>query len=250
MGLSFNGVHTDTLGIIVKMYSFPALPTFRNHLIDMPGRSGSWDFGAEFGSRTFEIPCVLVATDRADMVSKIRDLARTFNPTKGLKKFVFDEVPDIYYMGRIVEPIDVAQTYITGEFVLKIVVPDAFGYTDSQIEATFGASNIMNLTANVTGDLETSPVIEIYGKCGSLVIENLTSGMSLTFSSSLISGDYLVIDMPKLTVVRNNSINALPDITVGDFWELRLGLNSLRVTSGYAYDSSTLVRVKWSNKYL
>lgn len=249
MGFSFDGVHSDTLGITLKVYPFPAIPSIRNRTVEIPGRPGVWDFGSEFGTRVFELPCIIQQSNRTDLMSIFRDLAKLFNPQKGVKKLILDEQPNRYYLARIFDAISAEQIFTIADFTLTMVCPDPFGYIDAKASTTLVA-NPADISVVSAGDLDAGPVFTIAGACGNLTIANLTTGTSLVYTGSLGALNTLVIDMNKQTVTLDGTTNVMANISNGDFWSLSPGLNSLRITSGIVSSVNTTIQITWSDKYL
>lgn len=249
MGFTFDNIDSDSLGIIVKMYQHITFPEIRSRLVEVPGHDGAYDFGTEFGSRKIEIPCAIKGDDRADLVNKIQNIARTFNPRNGLKRLTFDEHPDRYYLARLSEPVPVEQIYNVGQFSLVFILPDPFAFTDGEVSASIPVGGLLDLTINTPGDLRTRPRFEIWGATTAIQFRNLTFGTSFSYSSGLTPTDYLVVDTIRNTVILNNSVNALPNI-VGNFWNLEIGENRLQIATTLPQGAQPQVRITWVDKYM
>lgn len=249
MGFTFDGVHSSTLGITLKMHPLVALPPIRQRSIEVPGRPGAISFGTEYGPRPLELPCVFKGSSRTDTLGKIHQIAVTFDPSKGPKRLVFDEAPDKYYLAQLTDQLEIQQTWTVGEFTLKFVCNDPFAYTDDTSATDLG-TNPRTIVVNNNGDLTSYPVFTIQNRCGNVVLTNATTGKSLTYGNSIATGQTLVIDMAKLQVTLNE-LNDMPNVTAGDFWSLAPGANNLSINSGAPSDGAlTVITVDWSHKFL
>lgn len=132
-----------------------------------------------------------------------------------------------YFTGNILKTKDV-YVYEGGGMAIPMPIPMSM------------ANNIGSTEYVLTnaGNAEYYPVITFYGPLDAFELENVTTGKSIAYSTALVSGANLVVDMYNHSAVLNGTINVLDDIT-GDWWWLAQGDNVIKLTSisgaGYAH---------------
>ena len=104
-GFSFNGYHSDDLGIIRvsdgDRYDENILPEFEDKVVDIPGGDGSYYYGSYFQPKEFSIK---IAFDHLTE-KQYRDLRRVFS-TRLPKPLFFDEAPYKVYYAKLSSPIE------------------------------------------------------------------------------------------------------------------------------------------------
>lgn len=82
-----------------------------------------------------------------------------------------------------------------------------------------------------TGDLESYPVIDIWGAISTPEIRNLTTGKIVRLTSSVGASDFVRIDMGNQTVTLNGVTNLLGalDVLTSDWWSLVPGTNQIQL---------------------
>ena len=91
----------DDLGIVCEIYD-TLLPPKRERKVEIPGKSGMYDFGSEtFGERTIECECKLI-----NSISKaeLREIAYKLS---GKNKLYFWDEPDKYYIAELFDPTEI-----------------------------------------------------------------------------------------------------------------------------------------------
>lgn len=104
--------------------SHPLTPDIRTNTIEIPGMEGVWDFGSEWGVRTFTIPFGKVNHDKYTMQQQLRSfvafLLDPFGRPREIK-LTFDYEPDKYYMVKLNDRIDPERLFFTSEFEVSFV---------------------------------------------------------------------------------------------------------------------------------
>jgi hypothetical protein len=133
-----------------------------------------------------------------------------------------------------------------------VTFPAAF---DVATGLPFASSDIDSRVSVVNaGDVETWPIIRIYGAGNDPVIENETTGKEMDIAQHMDALDYIDIDMDAGTVnFWDNSGGTLTNVIslmAADsvFWPLCVGENTLHVTMS-AIDNGS-IRVMWYNRFL
>lgn len=104
--------------------SHPLTPDIRTNTMEIPGMEGVWDFGSEWGVRTFTIPFGKVDHDKYTMQQQLRSfvafLLDPFGRPREIK-LTFDYEPDKYYMVKLNDRIDPERLFFTSEFEVSFV---------------------------------------------------------------------------------------------------------------------------------
>ncbi len=112
---------------------------------------------------------------------------------------------------------------------------------------SFGASSGGLVTLYNPGSAPAFPVITIRGPINNPLVTNETNGNSIGVNLNLLSGDAVVIDMLRRTIVQGKSTNRMGSVSRTTFWALTPGENVVRLTaSSYDTGSATLdFRTAW-----
>jgi phage-related protein len=118
----------EELGLEVTVdYQHPAAPDTRDYYVQIPGKAGAWDFGADMGVRPFSLPCTLIEKTPAARDKAIRDVTAHLFDTKSKPKtmqLVFSEEPDKYYMVRYSGNLPVSRIIGIGQFTIPLTAFD------------------------------------------------------------------------------------------------------------------------------
>lgn len=114
-------------------------------------------------------------------------------------------------------------------------------------------------TVTVDGNLETDPLIRIFGPCTNPKIENQTTGRKLEFTANggivLAVGDYLEVDVRNRTVRLNgladvgSNLYGRLDFAVSKWWALVPGVNLIRYYP-VASASPSVAELTWYSAWL
>lgn len=125
--LIFNGVDLyETYGILVERVEDDLLPALRERKVVVPGRSGAYDFGAQYyDERLLTLPS---GSTRQLTRGEVREVSYALSK-KG--RIVLWDEPDKYYLGRIYDATDLERVLRTmRKYVLNFVCePFAYGET-------------------------------------------------------------------------------------------------------------------------
>ena len=107
LGFEFGGVHSSELGITRvsggDRYEEQLQPEIKDRTVEVPGVSGEYYFGSDYGTRTFDLE---IAFDSLTEY-QFKRLRKIFG-TKDIQKLVFDERPYKYYMVKLESPIQLS----------------------------------------------------------------------------------------------------------------------------------------------
>ncbi|WP_434642774.1 phage tail family protein [Thermoanaerobacterium thermosaccharolyticum] len=153
-GFVFNGVNSDTFGIIVLEKKRPVLPEINDNYLQILGRHGSYLFPKELGDRIIEIDCALPKKNLEELRSTIRDIAAWLYTTER-KPLSFMDETDKYYMAKLDGAIDMDQILAIGQFTLRFRC-DPFAYGE-EINEFFEGDTVV---VNNPGTFDALPVFE------------------------------------------------------------------------------------------
>lgn len=119
MGFRHNLVHSDSFNIIAKSVNRPVLPRIREQYEDIPGRDGSYDLSdGTLEDNIIEIRCTFTAEDIFALRILQRDIAAWLFTTEKVE-LVFDDEPDLFYMAKVTNQIDLPEAPGYGEFTVQ-----------------------------------------------------------------------------------------------------------------------------------
>lgn len=100
IGFTFNGVHSDTLGIKRtsegSRFNENLLPTVQDKTVQVPGGDGMYHFGSYYTQRQFNISYAFDALTE-EQLARIR----AFFGDKKIHELIFDEVPYKVYQAKV-----------------------------------------------------------------------------------------------------------------------------------------------------
>lgn len=220
-------------------------PQTRDKTMQIDGKAGLWDFGADIAEKSFSLPCTLIEQDAASLQQSIRALTAHLFDAYGkpkTMKLIFGDEPDVYYMVRFAGNQPISRIVGVGQFSLPLTAFDPpHGmliesteeldagslvsirddmYIDDQY--TFQINRPMNITVNNFGALNAKPVTEITGSFNALV---LASGISSFSYPNAISGQTLIVDHAGYTI----ELDVQNKLTETKFLEIPPGLSNVYV---------------------
>ena len=117
------------------------------------------------------------------------------------------------------------------EFKMKFLVPDPYFQYVQMLRKAQALSGTTSFTVSVNGNASSRPIIRITNDTttiSSIIFENLTTDQVFSYAGDLVTGNTLVIDTDKLTVL-NNSVSDIGNFT-GDFSTILVpGDNAIKV---------------------
>lgn len=239
-GFKFDGTHSDELFLITNGKKVPFLPSVKDNYENIAGKDGVWDYGVQYGTRSIEIDCTIIATSAQDLKDKVRNLVGHFNPRKGAKPLIFDDDPNIQYMARLEARLPLEQIGALGTFTLQLVCTDPFAYS---INETVN-SGVGTIWATHNGTYEARPILTITHGGGTATITNERSdGLTetMTFTSDAPSGTYIV-DTKQETVKLGT--DGADKYLQGDIFKLPSGSNKI-LTDGSISNVEVRFRDTW-----
>lgn len=248
MNFTFNGIDSQQYGLVCRSKNRPILPKIRSQYEDIPGRDGSYDFSdGTLEDRIIEISCQFISTDVSNLRDRVRNMAAWLYSSGKKSQLIFSDEPDVCYMGRLANQIDLEQIASYGEFTLMFRCdPHAFLLDDVNVEqldqvtilnrtrrlvdvySNLITSSGTTFTINNFGTASVRPRMLITGTCSAPVTISVEGVGSITFAETL-SNSEVVIDHEKFTAMVG--ITNKLDKVRGNFLELLPGDNNVTVTS-------------------
>ena len=251
-GFRFDGVHSGEMGLRVYQVTDDLLPGTRDYELEIPGRPGVWDFGADPAKRVVEIEVGLVGKDLEELRARAREVAAWLDPSRGVRQLVLDEEPDKYYMARCAGQVRLETVLPYGRVGLSFSCPDPYAYAVFDDVLTYSAPGTYAFYRQ--GTAVSYPRIEIEGASAGNGVDKIIVGLggkTLTYTGPLAAGEKLVLDSDRLTAYRETSgglvsaINALDSL---DFPVAAPGNNELilAVDGAAAITRATIIcRSRW-----
>lgn len=246
-------------------------PSTRDRSVNVPGRNGAYDFGADLGVLEFNIPMMLKGgATLADTQKQIREIAKILLDQDGKPRTFelrWDYEPEKYYTVRYAGSLSLERILKMGKFVLPLVAYDPAAYATStaydeapgqydtglqydsglmyENYSTFNWQYSKQYFGTYNYSYYKTPVkITIQGAVINPRITNQMTDETI-YLPTLTATDTLEVDMEKYTV-KKNGLNALKDYR-GSFFVLVSGDNSLLFDGG---SPNATVIIEWKHKFL
>lgn len=267
-GFTFNGKHSDTFGVIMRSRNRVVLPVRNDEYEEIPGRDGGILFPGTFSDRFIELECALVTKSLPELRKAIRRIAAWLS-TSGRARLIFDDEPDLYYLGRIANQIDLEQTMALGQFMLQFrCLPLAFSVKEymaeewlySQVmqvdnEGTHDTAPEITITAHQIGQYRAVEVTGAYDPAVEDLVESdvtitnptlVISGQTLRWLGTLAPGESLIVNCETMQATKGGQ-NALGSVTEG-FPVLRPGVNGVKLITTNTVGG--IVKIKYKERWL
>ncbi|SDH77614.1 putative phage tail component, N-terminal domain-containing protein [Aneurinibacillus thermoaerophilus] len=170
---TYKGISARSMGVRIQSKKRPLLPNIRQEYEDIPGRHGSYSFSdGTLEDITIEIECWVKADSRDDLRYRARQIAAWLY-SKDKQRLVFDDEPGVFYLGRLVNQIDLEALIRFGKFTLQFRC-DPFAYSvQERAEKRIIATSPYEFTEIVGGTAPTKPVV-VLKNTGSAVLNGFT----------------------------------------------------------------------------
>lgn len=163
MSITLGGKTATELNIrILRGTQEPITAATRDRTLEIPGRHGAYDFGADLSVRTFALECAILADSSTDLQTKIRALAAHLMDMQGRPRtleLVFDVEPDRHYNVRYSGNLPVERIAALGLFTLPLTAFDPFAYGAEQEKEQLVETSPEVIAVESSGNVETPPVI-------------------------------------------------------------------------------------------
>lgn len=248
LGVKLDGIDPQKeWGLIFLIDHYhPATPEIRNKSLAIPGMFGEWDFGSEWGKRSFSLPFGIIKKDKQELQRNIRAFVAFLLDSYGRPReiqLIFDYEPDKYYMVKLNGRIDPDRVIRTGRFDLSLIAhkPSAAKLTAAdQIyfhSEDVDFNNTVPFFEGINETITFPKEIKILNEGTTVIrpdffIEGSGTGIKFhmngkTFSVGTLSNNTIDIVGESFTV-KKDGITSLSAI-IGDFLELFPGDNTLSI---------------------
>lgn len=246
--ITLDGRPLDSFGLLPRPgHQHAMLPTTVERRLAVPGRHGSYDFGASLTERLFLFPLVYAKElNRFELQQKMREFSAFMLDGFGYPRDIVLEItydPGVYYTVRFSGGIVPERVYALGYFDLTLIASDPFARSmtesdgiildsdivlDSSIRLDDGFSYTVNapmsLEINNWGTMNVYPEIVIDGDFTTLTIT--ANGKTFEYNQPLMD-EHLVIKGESMTIKRGEA-NGLPGMS-GNFIFLKPGVNIVSI---------------------
>lgn len=171
---TLGGVTDTALGIqLLAGYDDPAAPSTRDRTLEIPGKHGTWNFGAVMTEKEFNLRCAFVdCTSQATLQAAIRTLNDLLFDNDGKPEdlaLVFDKEPNYTYTVRYKGSLPILRLVgaTVGEFNLPLVAADPYAYGAEDTDTANVIAAYQTMSVENAGDYRTPPVLTITMKAGS-----------------------------------------------------------------------------------
>ena len=218
-GFTFNGTHSSAYGIYMRSKNRQLLPASDDQYKEIPGMDGSHLMPGSLKDRYIDIDCRVLETSLLVLRQKARQIAAwLYTPARA--KLVFDDEPGVFYWAKLINQVDLQQTFALGEFTLQLrCLPHAYAVSPAIVEQDVSDGETITLTN--TG-VNTPMLIEVQnsdltgykafpalgaGVCPDIRLSSLSQGFILTVNSDVCKylgvvavGKKVYIDTDRMTV--------------------------------------------------
>lgn len=224
----------------------------------VPEQSGLRLRNVRHDARDFVLPLWIAGSSEADLRTRMRDLVSVMNPTLGDGRIRYlspvGDYREIYcrYSGGLDADETLGSTsgptFQTFPVTFRAFDPYYYDVSDTvffyagAVPSSFfpffplrlSASEVFaDVTVQNSGDAIAWPVWVVTGPCTGIVFQNLTTGKTLTFLTTvLLAGQTVTIDTrPGVkSVLREDGTNIFPDISaLSSLWSLAQDANAVRI---------------------
>lgn len=252
------------------------MPTISFVEDDVPYYAGSRLRSVKVAAREVDIPFLVKGNSALELRTNIRNLLRMFDPSRGdgtLRITGPDGMQrDLHcrYSGGFETQESSDSTWSNMQkLALSFHAFDPYWYDSDPTITTWNigkktsffpllpmhvtSSEVIGLnTVMIGGDVECWPIWIITGPGSAIVLQNQTTGESITFNIPLLLGESITIDtnIGKKTVFKNDGSNQFGSLTPeSSLWSLIPGDNTvnIQVTDG---NENTSVQLTYRNRYL
>lgn len=125
--LEFNGKQSDdaALGLEWQDWHRPILPETRDRLMEIFDKDGEIDYGGDLRGNRFRCEFRIVGDTRQQLRTRAREVAGWLNTGGALRRLIFGDEPDKFFMARPIDLTTFEDLITTGEGEVTFFVPDA-----------------------------------------------------------------------------------------------------------------------------
>lgn len=192
---------------------------------------GSWDYADYLEARKITFTGDIVGTDATDFEGKVNELRAALLPAESALPLILNIPGDVVkriYCKPIRRKLTTDRNYSNfyGKWAAEFIAGDPRIYADVESEL-IGAG-----TAENAGIFATPPVVVITGSSTNPKITNTTTGEFIEITTTVASGEDLVIDFANKTIYNDTDSAYAAMTATSTWWDLDPGDNVIAFTGG------------------
>lgn len=124
MGITFKGIHSDTMGVTVRTKSRPILPEEKERIIDHTTMDGVFDFSSMgesghsyYNDRIFQSEMLVCANDITELQKNVSRVAAWL---KGSGQLIYDDMPYVVWKAKVATSVDFAPKIYGTQAILSV----------------------------------------------------------------------------------------------------------------------------------
>lgn len=250
----------------------------RNNSEMKPQRDGAIVHDAFLGPRTIVLTGQVIAADFTTRRTLLDNLAAYTFPllrANGTLRFTPTGGTTRQLSVRLFDKVTV-RGGVLKEFQITLIASDPFTYSDALFTATTSALTGAGATGGLafpvafpigfgeytaggeaavtnSGNVNSYPVIRVYGPISGPTLRNLTTGLVLSLpGASVSSGSYAAVDMANETIylddITTSPLIRYLDVLTSEFWPLVPGANTVKLT-GSGFSGATNATVLYRHAF-
>lgn len=243
--INFNGIDVPDF-VKVCNINIQTLPTVETNLKSIVGSSGRLCGQTDLGEKIISCDIKVIIPEGSSLQKCGRELAVWLRGNNfKLSPLIINDDPEVKYMAKVSNNAELSDALYLGEGSITFVVPS--GDSESVEKKQFSGTG--RISVNNTGSKEVYPTIKLtVGTAidsGTILIQNTTTGDSISLFGTFKSGDVILLDCDKHLVKKNNKIDFSILNLQSEFFHLEIGQNILNCTN-----EATGFVVTFNDKYI
>lgn len=245
-----NGVHSSDLNIKVLEVHKPILPQINDHRENIAGRDGSILFPLSFGDKEITVDCMILHESKETRTQDLRTLSSKLY-TYDEVKIEFDDEPDVYYLGKISENIDLDRYPTFGLFSIKFICnPFSTSLESTEISNKYTAVEEKTVEAICDGTAPSEFTLEVTPEVG---VQNFTVKIGddeLKYIGIINTNQKFVLNTEDLEayIIDGSSKTNVSEQLRGRFPLILPGNNTITFSGNP--DFAVNIKINFSNRYL
>jgi len=247
--MSFGGTDLSAYGLYVLDTSLHGIvPPPRLRQAKLTGKSGAYDFDAEYEPRVFAVDVVVIGSSLSDLQDKLDDLAAILDVELGLQELIFDVQDDRYFNAKLASAPAFAYKGFTAETQLRFVCPTPFAYSTTETDSDHTVDeDPETIYETPGGNYYAEPVWTLTADeeigATTVVITNGTTSEAFEWTGSIGDGEVLVIDSAQWHVTLEG-VASMGDIS-GAFPRLKGGVKNTLTIEGFDGNVNITYRARY-----
>lgn len=268
--------HVSNGGATIKSFQGLESPERRLSRFNLSGRNGAFITNRLYGGRTLTISVQIFGSSVSDFESRAQTFLDALDFSGGEVTMTIVSANGVSYQvsgdAQIVSDGPAFGERRFGTYIFEffcsdhrilsqtlnsqtIMLPDDLGGaaipTAVPVSLGVGSGGTQTITNN--GNLPAELIITVYGPLtASITLHNITSDEKFVYGANISAGNYIVIDTKNRSVVDQNGVNALNNVSSSfrKFFTLQPGDNEINFSHDAAYNADANAVFQWRDSYL